>query len=265
MRQFAVIGDPIEHSLSPILHGEIFRQLGIDAKYEKFHVSSNSLDSFMSKNTFDGLNVTLPHKEKIIRYLDNLDTSAYAIGAVNCIFDNIGYNSDWIGFLRAMKINSIELEGKSCLIIGAGGVARSVAYALIMARVASINVRNRSKDREKNLMMWIKEKFPNNTNNPFISYEAIINCTPIGMWPNTESIPSSKKLIENASILVDTIYNPTETQWLKQGKRCGAKTLGGLDMFIAQGLASADIWFQEKISEKIDPVKIRKELELELC
>ena len=197
--------------------------------------------------------------------MDNLDTSAYSIGAVNCIFDNIGYNSDWIGFLRAMKINSIELEGKSCLIIGAGGVARSVAYALIMARVSSINVSNRSKDREKNLMMWIKEKFPNNTNNPFISYEAIINCTPIGMWPNTESIPSSKKLIENASILVDTIYNPTETQWLKQGKRYGAKTLGGLDMFIAQGLASADIWFQEKISEKIDPVKIRKELELELC
>ena len=85
------------------------------------------------------------------------------------------------------------------------------------------------------------------------------------MWPNTESVPSSKKMIENASILVDTIYNPTETQWLKQGKRSGAKTLGGLDMFIAQGLASADIWFQENISEKIDSVKIRKELELKLC
>ena len=106
MRQFAVIGDPIEHSLSPILHGEIFRQLGIDAKYQKFHVSSNSLDSFMSKNTFDGLNVTLPHKEKIIKYLDIIDNTAKKIGSVNTIkIKNqklIGYNTDTSGFEQSI-------------------------------------------------------------------------------------------------------------------------------------------------------------------
>lgn len=265
MKQFAVIGDPIEHSLSPILHSEVFRQLGIDAKYQKFHVSSKSLPSFMHNNCFDGLNVTLPHKETIINYVDNLDSSAYSVGAVNCIFGEIGYNSDWIGFLRAMEINGIELEGKSCMILGAGGVARSVAHALIIARASSIGVNNRSKERGEKLLAWIQEKLPGNTNLPYEPYEAIINCTPIGMWPKTESLPSSKTLIRNASILVDTIYNPTETEWLKQGKKYGAKTLGGLDMFIAQGLASADIWFQENVSDKVDLIKIRKKLELKLC
>ena len=170
MKKFAVIGDPIKHSLSPILHSEIFYQLGIDANYQKFHVPSDSLAVFMSNNNFDGLNVTIPHKETIIKYLKDLDPSASSIGAVNCIYRNIGFNSDWIGFMKAMINNGIELKGKSCLIIGAGGVAKSVAHALIVTQASSIYVKNRSKIRAEKLMKWIKEKFPANTNDPLLSY-----------------------------------------------------------------------------------------------
>ena len=138
MKQFAVIGDPIAHSLSPLLHQEIYRQLGIVASFEKVHVTPGSLSLFMDENVLDGFNVTIPHKESIIPYLDALDESAQAIGAVNCVAGEIGYNTDWIGFLKAMAGNGVEINGKNSLIIGAGGAARAVGYVLVQAKAKSI-------------------------------------------------------------------------------------------------------------------------------
>ena len=114
MKRFAVIGNPIAHSLSPVLHQEIYRQLGLKASYEKIHVIPNTLHSFMNANELDGFNVTIPHKQAIIPYLDMLDESAQTIGAVNCVHGGKGYNTDWIGFLNAMELNGVDLKGKKC-------------------------------------------------------------------------------------------------------------------------------------------------------
>ena len=263
MKKFAVIGDPINHSLSPQLLTEVFRQLRIKANYQKHLIPTESLSSFMLSNGLDGFNVTLPHKEKIIDHLTSLDSSAAAIGAVNCVFRNVGYNTDWIGFLRALKIKQLDLRGRSCLLLGAGGAARSVAHALITTGSLSISVLNRSKERGNRLLSWIKKRMP--TNAPSDTIEVVINCTPVGMWPDTKRLPMENSLIDGATILIDTIYNPIETEWLKRGRKRGATTLGGLEMLIAQGLASTDIWFGDNISEKIDIKKIRQIMESALC
>jgi len=125
MKHFAVIGCPIEHSLSPLLHQEIYRQLDISASYEKKYVMTNELDSFIYTNKLDGFNVTLPHKQTILPFLKTLDDSAKTIGAVNCVYKGKGYNTDLIGFLKTINHNGLSLNDKSCVIIGAGGAARA--------------------------------------------------------------------------------------------------------------------------------------------
>ena len=261
MKRFAVIGDPIAHTLSPNLHQEVYRQLELDASFEQIHVTPNSLDSFINSNKLDGFNVTIPHKLSIIPFLKGLDEAAKTIGAVNCVHNGKGYNTDWIGFLKAMELNGVDLNGKDCTILGAGGAARAIAYGLVQADVNSILISNRTQTKADQLLDWINSIFPTNFQSK--NSDIIINCTPLGMWPDTESMPEVE--IQNGQILADTIYNPLETTWLKAGKTKGAKTIGGLDMFIAQGLASADIWFGEKISEKIKLEDIKKVLKSELC
>ncbi|MEE2918515.1 MAG: shikimate dehydrogenase, partial [Candidatus Neomarinimicrobiota bacterium] len=116
MKRFAVIGDPIAHTLSPNLHQEVYRQLELDASFEQIHVTPNSLDSFINSNKLDGFNVTIPHKLSIIPFLKGLDEAAKTIGAVNCVHNGKGYNTDWIGFLKAMELNGVDLNGKDCTI-----------------------------------------------------------------------------------------------------------------------------------------------------
>ena len=267
MKRFAVIGDPIAHSLSPNLHKEVYRQLELDVSFEQIHVTPNSLDSFINSNKLDGFNVTIPHKLSIIPFLKGLDEAAKTIGAVNCVHNGKGYNTDWIGFLKAMELNGVDLNGKDCTIFGAGGAARAIAYALIQSNINSISIVNQTKQNADTLVKWIQNNSNITVNTQTLEHSntqtIIINCTPLGMWPDTESMPEVE--IQNGQILADTIYNPLETAWLKAGKTKGSKTIGGLDMFIAQGLASADIWFGEKISEKIKLEDIKKVLKSELC
>ena len=267
MKRFAVIGDPVAHSLSPVLHQEIYRQLGMEAAYEKMHVTPDQLSDFMTQNEFDGLNVTIPHKTAVIPFLNELNESAKIIGAVNCKSGGKGYNTDWIGFLKAMEYNNVELAEMNCLILGAGGAARAVAYALIKSNVNSITIANRTKEKADSLTQWIKSQSEIRVKssspehlNTLTPKRIIINCTPVGMWPDTESVPMNVNDIDENQIMADTIYNPLETEWLKQGKEKGAKIVGGLDMFIAQGLASADIWFGENISEKVDLNRLKQTL-----
>ncbi len=261
MKQFAVIGDPVSHSLSPLLHGEVFRQLGFKATFVKIHVKKVQLSNFMIDNKLEGFNVTIPHKQAVIPFLDELDKASQIIGAVNCVYKGKGYNTDCIGFLNAMDLNHIDMKDKNCLILGAGGAARAVAYALVQIGVNSISVRNRTKGNTDRFLRWLQFIFPANKTNE--NHQVIINCTPLGMWSDTKSMPNIK--IDPGQVLVDTIYNPLETAWLNKGKAIGAKTIGGLDMFIAQGLESADIWFSEKISEIIKLESIKKVLKTELC
>jgi shikimate dehydrogenase len=261
MKQFAVIGSPIEHSLSPILHQEIYHQLNISASYDKKEVTKHQLNTFVNTNKLNGFNVTLPHKQTILPFLKSLDDSAKKIGAVNCVYKGKGYNTDWIGFLETIKNNDLSLDDKSCVIIGAGGAARAISYGLIKNGIKSISIKNRTMDAEQKLLEWINTLHPTNSLND--KPNIIINCAPLGMWPKINSMPDIE--INNKSTLIETVYNPLETKWLRHGKNIGAKTISGLDMFIWQGIASTEIWMGEKISEKIELEKVKKVLKLELC
>ena len=148
MKQYAVIGDPIIHSLSPLLHNEIYNQIGTLISYKKHQIKETGLSSFVSNNHIKFYNVTIPHKESILPYLKSLDTIAKEIGAVNCVMNQKGYNTDWLGFIYAMIYNNVDIKDKNCLIIGAGGAAKAIAYALIKSKPKSINVVNRSKDKK---------------------------------------------------------------------------------------------------------------------
>ena len=165
MKKFAVIGDPIAHSLSPILHQEVYRQLGLDASFEKIHLMPNVLHSFMNVNELDGFNITIPYKQSVIPFLNELDESAQTIGAVNCVHDGKGYNTDWIGFTNAMEQNGISLNGKDYIILGAGGAARAIAFGLVKFGAKSISIKNRTQSKSAQLLHWINSIFPNNNSN----------------------------------------------------------------------------------------------------
>lgn len=263
MKNFCVIGDPILHSLSPKLHHIIYSVLNIKAKFQKVNVLKNELKNFMKSNNYDGINITIPHKKLIVPYLDGLDKDAKSIGVVNCVMDNYGYNTDWIGFTKAMDFNGVILKGKHCLILGSGGAASAVAYALMVAKVGSISIKSRNKNQSNYMTEWIQSHFSDNrVSSP---PDIVINCTPVGMYPYVDSVPIEMSFINEKMILVDTIYNPIKTKWLLDGKKLGAQVVGGLDMFIAQGILSAEIWFGIDIFNRINLSKIREEIKEEIC
>ena len=260
MKKFAVIGNPISHSFSPILHNIVYKKLNIKADYIKIEIVPENLFKFIQTNKFNGLNVTIPYKEKVLSMLTEIDKSSKIIGAVNCISGKKGFNTDWMGFLKSMEINNIKLEGKDCLILGAGGAARAIAYALYKANARSINFKNRTKKKLNYILRWINSFFKNNkiNSNPDI----IINCTSLGMYPQINESPFEINNINNNQILIDTIYNPMITNWLRKGEKKGLKTIGGLDMLIAQALYSINIWFGINTYENIDLTKLKEELKV---
>ena len=261
-----VIGHPISHSKSPKLHNYWLSKYKINGFYVPFSVTTDKLqDSIKSLISlgFNGVNVTIPHKEKILPFLESVDVSADEIGAVNCVAKLKGYNTDWIGFKKAMDENSIKLKNKNCIIFGAGGAARAVAYALIKSECNSITILNRSENRKQTICKWI-DRF-GNFNANLNEADIIINCTPVGMWPNQNDLPVYNGKISSNQVVVDTIYNPYETAFLNYAKKAGAKVINGIDMFILQGLASINIWEKKDITQKVNFKKIKKVLKAKLC
>lgn len=263
MKMRSVIGDPIAHSLSDVLHKELYGQLDIQAKYSKKHIKEIDLESFALKNKAHEYNVTIPHKEKIIKSLDALDSSALSVGAVNCVKDNKGYNTDWLGFKSCVEYNNIITEGRSCLILGAGGAAKAVAYALIKLGVESIKIKNRSREPKAALEQWIYNQGIKTTGKR--EYNIIINCTPIGMWPKVNESPYDLDKVLKSQIFIDTIYNPYETKLIRYCKKNASKAIGGVDMFIFQAIESLKIWEEDVIDMDIDINKIKKVLKSKLC
>jgi len=270
MSNYGLIGDRISRSFSSELHNEFSRQLKLENTFEKIIIKAHELDAFIKKNSFDGFNVTIPHKETIIPLLDQLSPVAETLGAVNCVENSlaglIGHNTDWLGFKTALNINHIHVSGKNCLILGAGGAARAIIYTLNKLGVGSIKILNRHYDRALILAGWAENINKNKTeavlfeNINFSEINIIINCTPQGMQPEIDDCPLDPDYIKSKHLLIDTVYNPLETKWLRAGQEKGALTLGGLDMFIHQGLASAKIWDPDLNFENINLHQIKKAL-----
>ena len=271
MKHFAVIGDPVKHSLSPKMHEWIFDSLQINADYKDLKVKSHELLQIITnikKGMLDGINVTLPHKENIIKYLDAISPKAKAIGSVNCIIKSgskiIGNNTDWFGFTIALKKNDINLKGKSVIVLGAGGTARSIIFSLKNMGVNKIDILNRNIKNAKTLEDDCVSAYPLNASKEVIkSNSIIVNTTSVGM--NSDQSLIRKNLINQNQTLIDVIYIPLETKFLQYGKDVGALTLNGLDMFIEQGLASLDLWFGSSISTKVNFTQLKAYLGSQLC
>jgi 3-dehydroquinate dehydratase / shikimate dehydrogenase len=242
---YGVIGEPIGHSLSPQLHNAGFQAARVNAVFLPFLVPD--LRDFVGRNSdfgISGFAVTLPHKQNILRYLDECDPVAADIGAVNTVVVRgngklYGYNTDYVGVLRALE-RRIPLRGSRVLIFGAGGSARAVAFALKYAG-ANVCVCARRPGQGRELARAVGGEFVARPRLRGESINAIVNTTPVGMYPHANESPLEAREL-NCDLLFDLIYRPRVTKLMQLAERRGIETVSGLEMFIAQGAAQFEIW-----------------------
>ena len=251
-RLYGVIGDPIAHSLSPLMHNAAFAERRNDAIYLPFHVC-NLADFMGAIEPFQiaGFSVTLPHKERILRYLDRCDPLAVEIGAVNTVVVRAGklygYNTDFTGVLRAIE-RRLPLSSSSVLLVGAGGSARAAAFALARAGVA-LSIWARRPRRARDLARAVGGKAIDRREIARRSFDAIVNCTPVGMHPHGGSPLESREL--NCRLVMDLIYRPLKTELMRRAAARGIETISGVDMFVAQGVAQWELWMGARAPEPL--------------
>lgn len=244
MDKYGLIGYPLGHSFSVTYFNEKFANEDIDACYINFEIPRiEDLPEILASNPeLRGLNVTIPYKEKVIGYLDDLSPEARAIGAVNVIRvshkgNNIvlkGFNSDVIGFTRSIE-PMLEKTHKKALILGTGGASKAIDFGLKSLGLETIFV-SRSK---KSGCITYEEVTPEMMKD----YNVIVNCTPLGMYPNVDTCPNLPyEAMDSHTILYDLIYNPDETLFMKRGAQYGANTKNGLEMLLLQAFASWEFW-----------------------
>ena len=258
MKRFLVIGNPIDHSLSPKLHNYWIKNNNIKAVYDKQKLNENDLENIISqlrRKKIYGINVTIPFKKAVIPFLDELTVDANKTKSVNTIYLNdnklIGDNTDIIGFKKSVDDSKYDLNNKEVFILGAGGVVPSIVFALIKMKVSKIIISNRTREKAEILKNLFKEieivewgKVPN--------FDMIINATSVGLKKedriNIDFPPSAKN-----KFFYDVIYNPKETNFLKIGKSLGNKTLNGKLMFIYQAISAFNIWhgLEPKINQDV--------------
>ena len=257
-----VIGHPIEHSMSPAMHNAALKELALDYIYLAFDVPPRDLETTVlefKKRGFRGINVTIPHKETIMKYLDQIDPLAKKIGAVNTIKNQegnlIGKNTDAFGAKRALINAGFEIKEKKVLILGAGGAARAVSFALSdesdkificdIIEKRAIALANELKDKMK--IKAVGKNFKYEALKSLIfDVDILINATPVGMYPDVNKTPISKDLLAEHLFVYDVIYNPLNTQLLKDASKIGCKTLNGIEMFINQGALAFEWWTDTK-------------------
>jgi len=259
MKQLIVIGDPIDHSLTPTMYNAAFKHLGLDNRFHctKLRVKTNDLANFVKdiKNgKIHSANVTIPHKEKIIPHLDQLTDEARTIKAVNVVFRKngclIGHNTDCIGLLRSLFGNGTSIKNKKIVILGAGGVAKAAAYALSINFARKIVIINRTISKAENLSDQIKKR--KNTNVKARALNALrlelkdadilINCTSVGMkgYLEDESLVPIE-FLNPKLIVMDMVYHPLKTKLISDAEKIGAKTIDGSKMLLHQGVVAFEL------------------------
>ncbi len=259
-KNFAIIGKPVGHSLSPILHNYWLKKYNINGNYVLHEIDKDNLEDVTRKirnKEIDGINVTLPYKQKIIPYIDKIINDAKFTNSVNTVYLDetntlVGENTDVFGLQAAYLKEIINVKNKKALIIGAGGVAPSIIYSLQKTKISNITLTNRT--YEKSLFLKKKFNFLNilkweNFVNEIRDFDIIVNATSLGLKGGEEFDFSFKDISDN-SIYIDTIYNPLETKTIKILKEKKIKTFNGLNMFIYQGQKSFYLW--NKVNPEID-------------
>jgi 3-dehydroquinate dehydratase/shikimate dehydrogenase len=248
---YGVIGDPIGHSLSPLLHNTAFHARKLDAVLVPF-LTRNLSDFLRSVEPFGvaGFAITIPHKELILKRLDECDPLAARIGAVNTVIVRgggrlYGYNTDYVGVLRSLE-HRMRLENSRILLFGAGGAARAAAFALAQAG-STVCLSSRRPDGARALAKAAGAQVVERAELRRESFDAIVNCTPVGMHPHGGSPLAAEEL--NCRIVMDMVYRPRDTELLQTARRKGIETISGIEMFLAQGFAQFEMWTGERAPE----------------
>jgi shikimate dehydrogenase len=247
---YGIIGNPVRHSLSPMIHNEAFKRMGWNAVYLAFEVKNveEALRGIRGLGV-RGVSVTIPFKTKVVPFLDKVEGLAKKIGAVNTIVNRggrlIGYNTDCEGALEALE-EKMDLRGKGVVLLGAGGAARAIGFGL-KERDCRLIIVNRSRDRGKALGRGLKCHFlPMSSlvkmKTGELEADVVINATSLGMYPRDRETPIPKELLKEGMIVMDIVYEPLETKLLCEAKKKGCLTIDGLEMLVRQGVAQFEIW-----------------------
>lgn len=241
---YGLVGETLSHSLSPQIHSFIFSQLEIDATYQLFPFSREKLVGGFDALKFvgvSGLNVTIPYKTDYLTMVNELSDEARNIGAVNTVtfsgVRSIGHNTDYRGFGYLLERHSIEVAGKSAVVLGSGGAAKTVVCYLLDHGVRDLHVVTRNTSKLKwNVPTWTYDELNKE------SGDLLVNCTPVGMYPNDGERLLERSVVARFGAVVDLIYNPPETLLLADARVCGLKTCNGLSMLIAQAVYAQELW-----------------------
>jgi shikimate dehydrogenase len=257
-RVCSVIGDPIEHTLSPTIHNAAFNHLELDFVFLAFRVKAADLENAiqgMRGLGIHGLNVTMPHKSTVIGCLDEVDSTVKFLGSANTILNKdgklSGFNTDGIGALKALRENGAELSEKKMLLLGAGGAAKAIAFSLA-EEVGELVVLNRAAEKAKKLAEALERTLnkkvvggslsPDTIVKNLQDSDVLINATSVGMHPEANQSIVPPQWLRSDLTVMDIVYNPVETKLAKDAKAAGAKVVSGVEMLIYQGAASFEIW-----------------------
>ena len=258
---YAVFGDPVGHSLSPVMHNSALAQTGLDGYYHAFRV----VDIAAAVNGIRGLgirgaSITIPHKISVMKYLDQVDSLAAEIGAVNTVVNrkNVlhGYNSDCAGAIEALTEKTL-ISGKDVAVVGAGGGARAVGFGIKQAG-GSLTIINRSRARGEKLAADLDCEFIPHSDVDRLPFHIIVNATSAGMTPHADSVPLNTDLLESGMVVMDLVYNPLKTRFLAEAEKSGCLTIDGVAMFVHQGAVQFELWTSKKA-----PVKIMRRVVLD--
>ena len=253
-KSFAVIGDPIDHSLSPNIHSAAFREMDLDSSYIAYRIPKGELEEGiegLKKIKIDGFNITIPHKVEMMKYLDKIDESCSLIGAVNTVTntDGIlkGYNTDMDGFLEPFKKKKLNIANTKVLLLGAGGAARAIVAGFAKEKAKSITIANRTLGNAENLAEFAK-KIGLNANAVKIedvkdttkNFDIIVNATSVGLRDEPSVI--SLEGISEKTIVYDIVYMPINTDFIKKAKEKNAIIIYGYEMLLGQAVRAFEIW-----------------------
>lgn len=274
-KHLGIIGNPVGHSFSPLMHNFISDYVGNDCVYTAFPVENSNLKDAVAGLRalgIQGVNVTAPHKVAVMEYLDDIDDTAKVLGSVNTIVNKngklIGYNTDSEGFYMSLVKSDIEIKNKNILVMGCGGVVMPIVVRMIKENPNSITLLNRTKSKAESLgeKIYAMTGFNILTDLDFDECDVLINTTTAGMGEQKDKLPQeniselkNKDIFSNAQAAVDLIYNPECTMFLAEAKKRGIKTLNGLDMLIYQGILSYELFCDVTLPENMAEL-IRKEV-----
>lgn len=248
--KFGLLGEKLSHSYSPLIHNKLFKLKGVDASYELFEINENQITEYINElknKSIKGLNVTIPYKQTVMKYLDVIDDEALKIGAVNTIYlkDGLvhGTNTDYFGFIEELNYYNINVSNKDCYVLGSGGASKAIVKALNDLNANTFVVSRKPIDKEIDYQSLNDRRI-----------DIIVNTTPVGMYPNISNSPLDINIANKALAIVDIIFNPSVTKLMSYNNN----SYNGLMMLLMQAAKSEDIWLDKKYD--LDYKKIYNEI-----